>query len=98
MRIGQLPVQVNLARYSGVHARHQDVQPARRLALPISFPALASEAPAPDAETKDSDVELEEVVAYATIGGLVAGLYAESELGEDAIAAYCANTPVCRSL
>jgi iron complex outermembrane receptor protein len=77
------------------------------LAVFLSPPAAAAEAPPPEPpettqETPDSrpapdtdgvaDVELEEVIIYATSGELVAGMHAESELDEAGIAAYGANT------
>jgi len=65
-------------------------------------PALSAETPAPepvetpeesaDSDPQDPAVVLEEVVIYGTSGEVVPGVYAESELGEQDIAAYGANT------
>lgn len=66
----------------------------------VCFPTVAAETTPPEpAEVPEQsppsgkkDELLEEVVIYGTNGELVAGLFAESELGEQDIAAYGANT------
>jgi iron complex outermembrane recepter protein len=72
------------------------------LVLTIATPAFPAEAPPPEpisvpgeppAPTSEvAEDELEEVIIYATSGELVAGVHAESELKEEGIAAYGANT------
>jgi hypothetical protein len=72
------------------------------LALAICNPALAAEAPtpepleapetAPPAEPEAEPDPMDEVIVYGTSGRLIAGVRAESELDEDGIAAYGANS------
>jgi iron complex outermembrane recepter protein len=72
------------------------------LTLTIPLPAVAAEAPPPEPieapgelpapAPEAAEEELEEVIIYATSGEVVAGVHAESELKEEGIAAYGANT------
>jgi iron complex outermembrane recepter protein len=63
-------------------------------ALSAETTPVETEAPAESADPgkKEGLEELEEVIIYGTSGELVAGLVAESELGEQDIAAYGANS------
>jgi iron complex outermembrane recepter protein len=55
-------------------------------------PETPRESADPESKAKEVLDELEEVIIYGTSGELVAGLFAESELGEQDIAAYGANS------
>jgi hypothetical protein len=58
--------------------------------LVVAPAILAAQAQAATEET--AEAEFEEVVVYGTDGEVIAGIYAESELGAEGIAAYGANT------